>query len=302
MPARARCSPGECLHRAVAASASLEAGLAFLASEARVLERRLSQVCFRGADPGAAMTALLAYRNDDGGFGYGLEPDKRTAASQPLDVEVAFSVMELLGPPDTAVVISACDFLASIGPGVGCLTADALEGPRAPHWGEFALGASLNPTAGLAASLLSLEVDHPWREAATAFCLERLELGLPDDAHAFAEVLRLLDALPESRWPCATEQLVQAVENLSLFLPLPVAGEYGLTPLHLAPSPDSRWLELFASEAVERHLDALAGAQLTDGGWPIAWESCGPAALQEWRGIETLRALRTLEAYGRLSA
>ena len=33
--------------------------------------------------------AVAAYRNDDGGFGHGLEPDKLAPASQPLDVEVA---------------------------------------------------------------------------------------------------------------------------------------------------------------------------------------------------------------------
>jgi len=37
-----------------------------------------------------------------------------------------------------------------------------------------------------------------------------------------------------------------------------------------------------------------------DGGWAITWEPPGTSATLEWRGIETLRALRTLRAYGRL--
>jgi hypothetical protein len=80
----------------------------------------------------------------------------------------------------------------------------------------------------------------------------------------------------------------------------PADPGYGLTPLHLAPSPDSPWRRLFEDEAIDGHLDRLVRDQQTDGGWPVTWEAPGIASSMDWRGIETLRALRTLRAYGRL--
>jgi hypothetical protein len=40
--------------------------------------------------------------------------------------------------------------------------------------------------------------------------------------------------------------------------------------------------------------------QQADGGWAITWEPPGAAAALEYRGVETIRALRVLAAYGRL--
>src|SRR4051812_41116837 len=62
---------------------------AFIEREGRLVERRLAEVLFDGADPVAIVDAVLAYRNADGGSGHGLEPDKRCPASLPIDVECA---------------------------------------------------------------------------------------------------------------------------------------------------------------------------------------------------------------------
>jgi hypothetical protein len=51
---------------------------------------------------------------------------------------------------------------------------------------------------------------------------------------------------------------------------------------------------------IEGHLDRLVRDQQPDGGWAITWQPPGTASTLEWRGIETVRALRTLRAYGRL--
>jgi hypothetical protein len=72
---------------------------------------------------------------------------------------------------------------------------------------------------------------------------------------------------------------------------------YGVTPLHLAPTPDSPWRRLFDDDVVEGHLARLRRDQQPDGGWPLTWEPPGETAMFEWRGTETLRALRTLAAY-----
>lgn len=283
-------------------TASLEAGRRFVEREGRLLERRVAATLFGGEDPAGALDALMGYRNEDGGFGHGLEPDKRAPASQPLDVEVAFGTMECIERLDEGAVLAACDFLASIGPGVGCLVRDAFDFPRAPHWGDWAIVPSLNPTAGIVAHLWRWGVEHPWREGATAFCWDELERGLPTESHAFGEVLAFLDAVPDQdRAQAFVAGLHSFVGGLEVFRHDPADRSYGVTPVHFAPSPTSRWLGLFERDLVERHLDALAGAQCDDGGWPISWETIGPAAVQEYRGVETLRALRTLRSFGRLA-
>jgi hypothetical protein len=60
-----------------------DAAAQFLAARARVVDRRLFERLFSGGGAGPVTDAVGAYRNDDGGFGYALEPDLRAAASRP---------------------------------------------------------------------------------------------------------------------------------------------------------------------------------------------------------------------------
>jgi hypothetical protein len=51
---------------------------------------------------------------------------------------------------------------------------------------------------------------------------------------------------------------------------------------------------------MRRSLDHLAAAQDPDGGWPITWRKWSPTVEFEARPMVTVKALRTLRAYGRL--
>lgn len=300
-PAMRRCGDAAIRRGQAMAQVRFEDARRFLYAEGRLLERRLFEVHFGSALAGDALLLLRGYRNPDGGYGHGLEPDKRVPDSQPLDVETALQIMDALGSVEVGVVAGACGFLERLGPGVGLLTGAYAGYPTAAHWGEWALEASLNPTAGIAGLLWKWGVEHPWRSAATTFCWERIEAGLPDDAHGFGEVLTFLGWVPDrERAARVAAQLPERLASLGLFRHDPASSDYGLTPLHFAPSPGGPWAYLFEPEVVEAHLVALAAAQQDDGGWPISWDTIGPAAVSEWRGIETLRALRTLRAYGRI--
>src|SRR5262245_39689092 len=90
----------------------------FILRQGRLLARRLSATCFEGTPSSGAGDAVQGYRNDDGGFGHGLEPDKRCPASLPIDVEVALQALVAAGTADQALVISACDYLAKVATGV----------------------------------------------------------------------------------------------------------------------------------------------------------------------------------------
>jgi hypothetical protein len=293
----------------------LTAGRAFLEREGRLIERRLASVLFDGADPGGVVDAVRAYRNSDGGFGHGLEPDKRCPDSLPIDVECALEILLVSGASGVGdLVLAAWDWLGSVAAEDGAvpLSFPVMEGhPRAEHWSDWTYAPGLNPTAGLAGRLHRMGVEHPWLDRATAWCWTRLESssdsdsgsgsGFDEDAHALAEVLVFLADVPDrTRAASVGEHVGDWLAGLQWFRADPADPSYGLTPLHLAPSPRSPWQRLFDDQAIDGHLDRLVRDQQPDGGWPITWEPPGLASTMEWRGIETLRALRTLRAYGRL--
>jgi len=284
------------------------AGEGFLSKQARLLERRLFATCFRGAPATGVIDALRGYQNDDGGFGHGLEPDKRCPASLPIDVEVAFHTMSTAGAPDEAMVRRACDFLARTAAEAGAggavpLAFDVIEAfPRAAHWTEWTYQPGINPTAGLVGLLYKMGVEHPWMTQATKYCWEKVESGeVLDFVHTFSEALIFLEHVPDRDRAdrCAAELAGRMAEVPGLHID-PDAEGYGLSPLHFAPTAESRWRELFATEQIDAHLDKLASKQQPDGGWTISWEPPGEASTLEWRGIVTLGALRTLTSYGRL--
>ncbi len=296
---------------------TLAAGRAFLDREGRLIERRLTAAIFDGADASGVIDAVRAYRNPDGGFGQGLEPDKRCPASLPIDVECAFDILLVAGEADGGVldqsgdvgpdglVLGACDWLSSVASADGSvpMAFAVIEGyPRADHWSDWAYEPALNPTAGLAGRLHQMGVTHLWLDRATDWTWARLESGFDEDAHALREVLVFLEHVPDrGRAEAVAAHVGDWLAGAAWYRPDPADPEYGVTPLHLAPSPDSPWLRLFDESTVEGHLDRMTRDQQPDGGWPITWEPPGTAPTLEWRGIETLRALRTLRAYGRLT-
>lgn len=301
----------------------LTAASRFLDREARLLERHLS-----AGRPDAVAATLRGYQNPDGGFGHGLEPDKRCPASLPIDVEIAFQALAAAGltasspiHPDTgpaplspvslspasvgsALLGPACDFLTTVTiDGAVPLAFPVIEDyPRAAHWTDWTYTPGVNPTAGLAGLLYRLEGDHPWLATATRFCWDAIDSGkLPDEVHALSEVLVFLTHVPdrERALKAAPAVLDQLRANES-FHPDPRPGVYGLTPLHVAPTADSPWRAHFPESQIDGHLDHLAAAQQDDGGWPLTWEPPSQASRSEWRGMVTLQAINILKSYGRI--
>jgi hypothetical protein len=286
------------------------AGREFLLRQSRLLERRLFATCFEAASGTGVVNALRGYVNDDGGFGHGLEPDKRCPASLPIDVEVALQAMAAAQVVDLPLVHGACDYLAKVAADADCQGAVPLafpvieKYPRAAHWTEWTYQPGLNPTAGLVGLLYQLRVDHPWVGPAAGYCWDQLDTAdLPDEVHALSEVLVFLEHVPER--DRASSMAVRVRERLAespMFLLDPEDTGYGLSPLSVAPFAGSKWRSLFTDEVIEAHLDRAERDQQPDGGWPIAWEPPSEASLLDWRGIVTLQKLRTLVSYGRLDA
>jgi hypothetical protein len=287
-------------------SDTLAAGRAFLEREGRLVERRLAATLFDGAPAGGVIDALRGYRNPDGGFGHGLEPDKRCPDSLPIDVEAAFDIMLVAGSVDEAMVLYACDWLDTVAAADGAvpLSFPVMEThPRAEHWSDWTYTPGLNPTAGLAGRLHRMGISHPWLDRATDWCWSRLEQGFDEDAHSLREVAVFLGYVPDrARAEAVGASVGGWLAKARWYRADPDDPSYGVTPLDIAPEPGGPWSHLFDTATIDGHLDGLARDQQPDGGWAITWEPPGTASTLEWRGILTLWALRVLRAYGRLEA
>jgi hypothetical protein len=274
----------------------------FIQREGRLLERRLLATLFEGEAPAGVVDVLRGYQNPDGGFGHGLEPDKLCPASLPIDVEVAFRALATAGARDEAMVRRACDWLDTVAApdGAVALSFPVMEPyPRAEHWSEWTYVPGFNPTAGLAGLLHRMGVEHPWRDRATAWCWSALaEGGFSEDVHAMSEVLVFLEHVPDrDRAQSFVPWVGECLPKLDHYRADPADPTYGVTPLHLAPRPDSLWRQLFPDDLIEGHLDRLVADQQPDGGWAITWEPPGTSATLAWRGVMTLWALQVLAAY-----
>jgi hypothetical protein len=282
---------------------------AFVRANGRILEQRIAGRLFDGDGPEAVAAAVAAYRNPDGGYGHALEPDTLSPDSQPLYAQVALESLDWGGAtPDPATLTALCDHLAGVaGPGGGLPLYLPGYGvyPRASHWEGFdEPPPDINPTAAIVGMLHRFGANHPWVDDATAWCLTTLDAdGLPADAHALRCVLALLEHLPDrARADAIADGVPAALKAAKWYREDPTSPEYGVTPLDLAPTPDSRWRALYSPDLIAGHLDNLVAEQQDDGGWPIRWEPPSEASVLSWRGKVTLGAAATLVADGRWTA
>ncbi len=281
-----------------------DAAAEFMAARARVVDRRVFQRLFQGGSPGPVRDAVAAYRNDDGGFGHGLEPDVRTAASQPAAVEMALRLMDMTGAWDTALVAGAIDWLAAISPaegGTAFVEPSVSGGPHAPWWVP-AEGhpASVIQTGQIAGTLHARGFSHPWLDRATDLMWARIGTLTEVSAYEMFGVLAFLEHVPDrSRAQAAFDRAGPLILDRGLVALDPQAAGEVHSPLDFAPLPDSIARPLFGDATIAAHLDHLAGAQRDDGGWMFNWLAWSPAAEADWRGFLTVDALRILRANGR---
>ncbi len=276
----------------------------FILANARLLERRLFEVCFEGAKPEAAGRAVRAYLNLDGGLGHALEPDVRCSQSQPLFIGMGLAALESACCRDGELATGICDFLATVSDERGLVSVfskDALKSPIASHWLHAALETGVNPTAELCGLLYYQGVDHPWLRRATETIVAVILDNPPKEAHALLCAARLAEHLPDRALAGElARRIASALPGASFFIADAPAQGYGLTPLDFAPRPDSMLRPLFTKSQLEGHLADLLTRRQPDGGWPITWDAPSPASAAEWRGIFTLNALLRLAAYGML--
>jgi hypothetical protein len=284
---------------------AFNAAAAFVAANARVLDRRRFQRLFEDGPAAPVRDAVAAYRNDDGGFGHALEPDCRAPGSQPAAVAMALRIMDETGAWDEDLVPGACDWLAAVAPaegGAAFVEATLAGWAHAPWWvPEEGHPASLVATGMIAGTLHARGVSHPWLDGATEVMWNRIgKITEPGDYEMFG-VLAFLQHVPDrdrAREVFGRVGPLILERNLVTLDPDAPGEVHGV--LDFAPEPDSLARTLFDDATVQAHLDHLAQGQKEDGGWTFNWPAWSPAAELDWRGFLTVDALRVLRANGRL--
>ena len=285
----------------------------YLSTSARLLDRRRFELLFAGATAQAVLAALAAYRNPDGGYGSGLEPDLRSGTSQPVAALHAFEVFEEIGPGTASDATTLCDWLGTITLPDGGLPF-ALPIPDQAGCAPFFRSAdptrsSLHMTSMLAAMAHRIARhdpsvrNHEWLAGATAYSLRSIrELDGPGHALEFRYSLQFLDAVHDVDPDAGAE-----LRRLGAFIPesgsMHVVGgaeNEAMRPLDFAPHPDRPIRQFFPAAVIDAELDRLAAEQRDDGGWAVDWNSYSPAGTFEWGGWATVRAVEILRANGRL--
>jgi hypothetical protein len=287
----------------------LSAARAFMATHARILDRRRFLHLLGEGEPSDLLAALETYRNSDGGYGWGLEPDLRSPESQPGGALHAFEVFEDIAPATTHRAAELCDWLRSAALGDGGLpfafSVSEAAGCASIWLGADPAASSLHITAAVAAGAHRVGrhdpavATHPGLTRVTEYCLDTIgTLDRPIHALELRYVLDFLDTVSGQH-----DDARVFIDRLGATIPssgcLHVEGgtdEEMMRPLDFAPAPDSLVRAVLAPDVISADLERLAGLQQSDGGWSLEWTSASPVAALEWRGWLTVRAVSILQA------
>jgi hypothetical protein len=289
----------------------LSAARDFMATHARLLDRRRFELLDGHRDPAGVLAALDGYRNPDGGYGWGLEADLRSPESQPGAALHAFEVFDEIARATAPQAAALCDWLDSItlpDGGLPMALPLSITAGSGPWWASADPSvSSLQITSVVAATAHRVAAHdpavaaHPWLERATRYCLAAIAaIDAAPFAYALAFSVRFLDAVSETR-PEARDLLRDLGRHIPPDGRLRVAGgaeDEAIHPLDLAPDPDRPARELLAADVVAADLERLAGLQQDDGGWVVDFVSRSPAGSLEWRGYATVRAIDVLRRNG----
>jgi hypothetical protein len=283
----------------------------FMTKNARLLDRRRFDLLVGAADAASVLAALGGYRNPDGGYGNGLEPDLRSPESQPGGALHAFEAFAEAAPHRTEHAVALCDWLATVSLDDGGMPfALPVTDPAgcAPFWAEAdTTTSSLHITSavvGMAQRVARFHpgvAEHPWLALATQYCLDAIAASDgPRHALELRFSLDFLDAIADTH-PEAADHIERLGEAIPASGLLHVDGgleDEMMRPLDFAPYPDRPARALFDDDVVAAELDRLAGLQDDDGGWSVDFTSYSPAAGLEWRGYITVWAMAILQGNG----
>jgi hypothetical protein len=288
-------------------SIDLERARTFLAAHGRVLDRRRFDAIVSGDDVArrAIVAGLGIYRNGDGGFGWGLEPDFRASESQPQGAQHALEALVDAAPFTSPHVGALLDWLSAVTlPDGGVPFSLPVKDPEG--CAPFFLAAdpsesSLQATSIIAAHAYQLArwdntvAEHPWLATATHYCFDAIrEMEEAPMAYVLSFCLQFLDAASDTQ-----PESVELLHHLARFIPGDGAqrvegGAESIHPLDYSPEPGRPTREHIDPAAIAMDIERVANGQQDDGGWSVDFDSYSPAAALEWRGYATVNAVAVL--------
>lgn len=283
----------------------------FILTDARMIERRLFQFHFENGSPEGVFHAVYAYRNEDGGFGHGMEPDTASPESQPLFSIMALETLDEVGYLNAERIKK--DFMpyfervTTEKGGIPWMLRPTSDYPCAEHFKTVKEWAALSTTAPLLGILEKYGLEIPWMQKAEAFVWQEIERI--QEKHVFCHlcVPRRLQFLQYAR---NRDKAEKALDDLKGWILADGVichdksdegwGLYGKPhSLYYAPSPHSVLNPLFTKEMIDGDLHELIGRQKSDGRWDT-WYGLSEGMKLEWAGIQTLWTLKTLRNYNRI--
>lgn len=283
----------------------------FILANARMIERRLFDFHFNGGSANGVFHAVYAYRNNDGGFGHGMEPDTASPESQPLFSIMALETLDEVGYLNAELILK--DFMPYFESittekgGIPWMLRPKSEYPCGGHFKTVKEWAALSTTAPLLGILEKYAIDIPWMKKAAQFVwaeMERIQ-----EKHVFCHlcVPRQLQFLQHTK---EKQKAAKAMSNLKNWIVAdgvlckdPSNAGWGLYgkphSLSYAPHPDHILNPIFSKETIESDIEALINKQKNDGRWDT-WYGISEGTKLEWAGIQTLWTLKILKSYGRI--
>jgi len=273
---------------------SIDRARAFVYGNGALWERALFGWLFDGRPLAHVHRCLLGYKNDDGGWGHGLEHDLKCPDSNPLALEFLLSVNRDTGLPIAALLEGTVAWVEANRAPDGSLgnPSTTRDYPLAPWWQDQ--GGQTIPDA-ITGNLTRLGLGSPdlaastrrWVQANVSLESIRANTWLFMAYHSVDYFLNVTDFPDVEQYRQATLDNVIACAQAA-----PEAQTYVL--FQFAPTPESVVAQALPEGLLTQKLDYLAETQREDGGWP------DEHGLPQWQPYTTLLSLLALKRYGRL--
>lgn len=259
-------------------------------------ERALWDYLFDGGTEERVLKILSGYKNEDGGFGHGLEHDIKAPISNPLMLEFLLTIMRDTGLPPGTLLDGTPDWVEGVQNEDGSLkNPPGLDNyPRAQWWGE-----GQDKPDSITGNLIKLNICPPIvRQKTRGWVRKNLSL---DEVRSNEWLFMAYHAhdyfMNEDDFPDIEDFRDATLENIyQTALAHEELGEMNkLFPFfQFTGTPDSAVVQNAPAGLVDRILDYLESAQREDGGWD------DEHGLDYWQPYFSTIILLALKRFGRL--
>lgn len=292
----------------------------FLKENARELEKYLFEYYFYGGSSSNIIAELKKYQNDDGGFGHGLEADIRQPLSSPIVTSVGVRLLSEFDDEKEAkeTIKSAIVYFESTfneqRKGWFALTNEVNNYPHAPWWHyDEEEGMTIidknwgNPSAEILAYLYKyrqfaskLDIDY-LVEFAVQYIENKEQFASEHELFCY---LKLFEVLPEELKNRLSKRIAIGISQVIEY-DKGKWHEYVPKPLDFVPSPEKYMFgveEAKIAENLDFYIELLESKGLIIPPWgDIFYQGDFQPAYNEWKGVLTLKVLKSLDDYGRIA-